>query len=312
MKRTESGVSLVEMLVATLMMAFISAGILGLAYMNWKTSQRIENKSDSANAARQAIDRLSFEIRQARSVGDHYGVVVPPTQQVVDMDRSGINDTTTDLRVFHADALPAGHVEQGVATLSSPSFPAPGNPQYDISNTSLTGWEDGRPALPYVLSNRCLVLQVPIFTPSGFPRAYAGAGLTQPVECLDTWVYRVVPSRSARGEWLLQVAGYPGQGSTMSKPREVRTILSGIVGPMGPDNTPRVFQYLLSSDSAAADTVQWQNVADISGVLVQLEIRRSQASAGVAQKGGQQAFVGFKQEVYLRNNSLTSLTASTR
>lgn len=309
--RSKSGTSLVELLVATVVMSFVASGILGLTYLNWKTNQRIENKTDGATAARQAIDRIAYEIRQARSVGDYYGVVMPPTMRVV--DDLGTNDVTTDISVVHQSNLPSGEVEAGTATLASPQFPAPGNPQYDNSSATITGWLDGQSA-PYTLGNDCLILQEPIFTTTGFPRAYNVAGGPQPIECLDTWVYKVV--RDTRpdhpNEYILQCAGFPGPNSTMpaNLRRRPQTILTGITGPMGPNGTPRVFQFLESSNQAPIDTVPWANVHDISGVLVHLEIRRQQASNTATQVGGQQAYVAFKQEIYLRNNSLTTVSAT--
>lgn len=308
--RSNSGASLVELLVATLVMSFVASGILGLTYLNWKTNQRIENKTDGATAARQTIDRIAYEIRQARSVGDYYGVVQPPTLRVVD-DLNG-NDVTTDIQVFHGENLPAGEVEAGTLTLSSPQFPAPGNPQYDTNNATISGWLDGQ-AAPYTLGNNCLILQEPIFTATGFPRAY-NAGSQQPIECLDTWVYKIVPDTRPDhpNEFILQCAGFPGPGSTMPANLRLRpqTLLTGITGPMGPNNVPRIFQFLEASSQDPIDTVQWDRVKDISGLLVHLEIRRQQASANANQVGGQQAYVAFKQEIYLRNNSLTTISAT--
>lgn len=309
--RSKSGTSLVEMVIATLVMSFVAAGILGLTYLNWKTNQRIENKTDGVTAARQAIDRIAYEVRQARSVGDYYGVVMPPTMRVI--DELGNNDVTTDVSVVHVDNLPAGEVEAGTATLASPQFPAPGNPQYDNNTAHASGWKDNANA-PYTLSNTCLILQEPIFTNTGFPRAFNVAGGPQPIECLDTWVYRVV--RDTRtdhpGEWILQVAGFPGPGSTMpaSSRMTTQTLMTGIVGPLNPQGIPRVFQFLESSSATPSDTVQWKNVHDVSGVIIHMEVRRQQASGSATQVGGQQAYVSFKQEVYLRNNSLTTVSAT--
>lgn len=307
--RTETGTSVVEMLVATLIMSFVASGILGLTYLNWKTQQRIDNKTDSTSAARAALDRLGYSIRQARSVGDFYGVVTPPTGRVV--DQLGSNDVTTDTQVVHLENLNAGSVESGTATLSSPRFPAPGNPQYDNNNSTATGWLD-TPAIPYTLSNNTLIVQVPVFTTTGFPRAFTEPPLVQPIECLDTWVYRLVADNRADhpNEFTLQVAGFPGPGSNMVNPRQAKTILTGITGPKDAQGNIKVFQYLTSSDAVAMDTVPWQQVDDISGVIVRLEVRRQQASASATQVGGGQAYIGFKQEIYLRNNSLTSVTAT--
>ena len=299
MIRKEAGVSMVELLVATAIMGFVAAGTLGLVYLNWKTNQRVENKTDAVNAARQAIERISYEVRQARSVGDGYGYVIPPSGQVVDL-ASGAVTVTTDTSV----------VDPAMLVPPSPpasQFPAAGNPYTTLSQAMISG--NGWPNPPYQLGSRCLIVQKPVFTAQGFPAGQSYNGFT--IESLDTYVYQVLPDPVRTGEWRMQVAGFPATGSTMQSPRVAKTILTGITGPLDASGQPRVFQYLLSASSAPRDgaTLSAGEIDDVSGVTCTLEVRQSQASATSIRKGMQQAVVPFKQEIYLRNNTLTTTVA---
>lgn len=306
-RNSPRGVSLVELLVCTLVMGFISAGIIGIVYLNHRTVQKVENRSDGINSARKALEQISRDVRQARSVGDYYGMVLPPTDRPVDAFTGSV---TTDISVVHDDALDQGALAAGTASLRSPTFPSPGDPFYSVS---MPGWPAGSfGGPPYTLNPDTLIVQVPVFdATSGFPVAVP-LSPTVLVESMDTYVYRVVPDTVRNdGTSVLQVAGFPGQNSTMpvALRMQPKTLLTGIIGPRDQDGNLIVFRYLPRGQDQPILNPAADVVSNIAGIMINFEILNYGSSNNRNQTGGQQSVVALKSEVFMRNNTLATLIA---
>lgn len=274
--RSASGFSLVEMLISVIIIGIISAGTAELLFMNSQGSWKLFNKVDSLNAARLVIDRIAMDVRMARNIGDIYGETVVSGDDTIDV---GAN-----------------------------YFPAPNNPLYGGGQTPAGGGWPGSPwpSRPYVISNTCLVVQVPVFDANGFPsKITAGTGnpaATTNLDNVDTYVYQILSDPTDAGTYKLQVASFPGSGSTRPVLNPPRTILRGIIGPM--DSTganPKIFQYLTSS-GVPQDTVTGTQMSNYTGVIVNFELRRHES---VQTKN--RSTIGIKSEVFMRNNTLATI-----
>ena len=331
--RSQSGASLVEMLVATFLMSFVSAAIFGLATLNNQEGQKIFNKIDSLNAAREVIDTIGEDVRMARSVGDLYGQVAPPTQQLV--TPGSVHGPSTNVSLVHSIAQ-----VNSSNTLASSSFPSVGDPFYGNSQVPAAGLPafpgngtaTGAAGPPYTLGPATLIIQVPIFDqpgaggnanyPGGFPTAVLAT--PQPVvtmEAMDTYVFQVVPDPSYPGTYMMQLAGFPGVGqgpngttanSSMTINSTARTILKGIIGPLDSNGNICVFEYIDKANPTQPITTV-TSPSNVSGVIVTLEILNNGASstaAGVS-TNNQWVSVGFKSEMYMRNNTLADIIGGT-
>lgn len=282
-RRAAGGFSLVEMLVSVFIMGIVTAGIGEMMLMNSQGTWKLFNRVDSINATRNAVDRIAMNVRMARNIGDIYGQGIP------DGDPPVVTDFGTNY------------------------FPAPKNPMYGAGQAPTGGWPGSPwPTKPYVLSNQCLIVQVPIFDGNGFPlKWYEGAG-NPPAEStldnVDTYVYMVLPDPSDPGTYMLQSACIQSPNSTKPSMIPPKTILRGIVGPL--DSTsqqPKVFQFLDVSgtpqDYVGATTPTYDGaVANFTGVIVNLEIKRDQEGA----TGKNKSTLGIKSEIFMRNNTLAT------
>lgn len=264
--RSSRGFSLVEMLISVIIIGIVSAGTAELLFMNSQGSWKLFNKVDSLNAARLVLDRLAMDIRMARNVGDIAGTPF----------------------VDGAD----------IPTVGSNQFPSTLNALYGAGQNPPGGWPGSPwPSRPYTLSNTCLVIQVPVFDANGFPTK------TGNNDNLDTYVYQVLDDTADPGTYKLQVAMFPGTGSTRPVLNPPRTLLRGIIGPMDTATaTPKVFQYLTIS-GVPQDVVVGTEAPNYTGVIVNLELRRHES---VQTKN--RSTIGIKSEIFMRNNTLATIS----
>lgn len=299
--RNKRGSMLIEMMVATLLLGVIAAGLVSLVVINNSQSQKLLNKVDTINDARLTLERIGRNWRMARSVGDLYGPLPVPSQSMIATGTP--NGPTNNISVVTTSSTTVQSLENGTATLSSASFPASGDPAWGSGQVPSGGWPWPNLRFPYTLSQRTLIIQVPIFSSEsqpkpGYPMAISGPVVN--IEAVDTYVYQVIDDIANPGQFLLQVAGFPGQGSTMQVNATPQTILRGIVGPLDANAQPVTFQYLSGSSATPQTTVADSAVPSISGLVVNFELLRSG-------QGPQPSTIGLKSEVYMRNNSQSTV-----
>lgn len=297
--RNSQGMSLIEMLVTLIIMGIIMAGTSEMVMINNSSSLSMLNKVDSLNAARQLVERIGKDVRMARNVGDIYGQLI---DSITGMPYSG----------------PLPPATGATKSLGREYFPAELNPNYGAGQAPTGGWPVAPwPSRPYTLSNTTLVVQVPVFDGTGFPTLIAkGAGnpaAFSNLDNVDTLVYQVLQATSTDPNydpntptWIIQEAAFRGttaagyQNHVSLNPPV--TIMSGIVGPINPNTgQPRIFQYLLHSGGTPQDSVDPNTLTDITGVVVNLEVRRKQEDVTEPQS------LGIKSEVYMRNNTLSTM-----
>jgi len=271
-----------------------AASVVTLVAQN-KVSQKFGNKMDALNGERIAVERIGRDVREARSLGDVFGEKIPFTYQ----------------------GNPITFVE------GTDQFPSNNNPIY-LDTPPPNGWPswstDSGVTGPgrWKLSNTTLIVQVPIFDANGFPTripkdAY-GAGRPQSSQAnVETHIYRVVSSDQIEfpGEFQLEYVQVPGMAVAGYVPadqqRGPQVVLKGIIGPRDNGGDLAIFQFLDRTDSTGVAHKTISNpaaVANYTGVLVNLELRKHD-------KGDtHDAVVGFKTEVFLRNNALATETAN--
>ncbi len=299
--RSSSGGSLVEMLVCTVLISKVAAASMTTLVAQNKVAQKFGNKMDALNAERIAVERIGRDVRQARSLGDVFGAQVPFT--------------------VNGEAM--------LLVEGTDQFPSNNNPIY-LDSAPPNGWPswstDGDVTGPgrWKLSNTTLIVQVPIFDSNGFPtripqNAY-GAGRPQSSQAnVETHIYRVVASDQSQfpGESQMEYVIIPGMAVDnpgaapdyvpASAQRNPQVLVKGIVGPLNSSGSLAIFQYLDRTDStgAARNMIATPaTVANYTGVLVNLELRKHE------QGQIHDAVVGFKTEVFLRNNALATETAN--
>ncbi len=296
--RKARGMTLIEMLVSASIVGIAGAGVAGMLMLNALSTSRLFNKVDNVNAARQAIERLSKDIRMARNLGDVYG---------------------DDVLLFPASAGPPPQPAV-YGTEGSVQFPSTLDPHYNNSQNPTGGWPAAPwPIKPYTLGSRTLIIQVPVFDAGGFPTRiardqYGPGNPATPQDNVDTVVYQVVDNPDEPGEYMLQVAGFPGSPTALrlatSPPQ---TMLKGIVGPKDPATQQlKIFQFLAKTkaDGSPDDSVQITfppsngPLALYTGLLVNLELKSHQ-SGEIAK-----STIGLKAEIYMRNNTLSQVSSS--
>ena len=314
--------SLVELLMTTLVMGIVAAGTSGLIMLNNMANMQVLNKVDDLNAARQAMERIGHDVRMARNVGDGYGVKNPLTGLVEGSDQFPVQEGNNGRNPHYGNgqAPSDGWPVQVSATPQLPAWPAR---PYRLSPQTLIVQVPVFYLAPQNDPTSGAYNPGAIQDPqNGFPTAVGAAqgdpssaavdppGATQ--DNVDTYVYQVLEYPTGSGEYILQVAGFASLNSTnpnkpswmtmRSSPPE--TILSGIVGPKDPNTgVPKVFQYLDKTDPTGTprDTVGPGSptntaITNVTGVIVNLEVKRDQAGANSS------ATVGLKSEIFLRNN----------
>ncbi len=300
--RSAVGVSLTELLIASLFIGLTTALIGELVVTTTLASVKCNNQSSLLGSAKVSTERLVSDIEMARSIGDYYGLS---------------NGTSEPI-----------------------DFPNPSNPLYGTTGF-LSGFP-GAPVLdqPFHLGSQCLILQQPIiywakenhpmeptFDPNaqssplnGFPvriraNAYSSGAPPVAVENLDTVIYQVVPD-SRPGEFLLQVLRIPGYSDPSVNTHyegaiyPAATVASGIIGPKPIDNpsgVPQVFRYLTRTASgirelSTAELADDNNIKYVVGVAIDLEFKKSTISSSATDANSQN--IGIHNEAFIKGNRL--------
>lgn len=282
--RSQTGASLVELSISTVIMSFTSVVVFSLLISTMAAGNKLNNKCDTIDVSRTALERISKNVRTGRSLGDVFGTQI--------------------LGMVQGSSL----------------FPSNRNPVYGAGQSPPDGWPtwaDGRAPSSFVVDNRTLVVQVPIFDPNGFPTAippFTGSPASDRVQDnVETHIYRVIPDPSIPGEWIMQWARIPGMAAAGYVPADEQTapqtICTGIVGPMQ-GGQPCVFQYIDKTDATGTPQNVIPNggreIAAFSGLIVNLELTHHQNSSQVAGTWKAPGVLALKTEVFLRNNSLAT------
>lgn len=244
---------------SALLMGLCMAAIGELIYLNSYASTKLTNTVDGQVGASRTLRRITGDIRGARIVGNLFASSAP--NMIPDQSAASLDPYKT--------LAPSG---------GWPGFP----------------W----PTIPYQLSSRTLILQLPTYYKNpfgsdplnGFPLMQTGVQGNL-VECVDTLVYQLVESNTNPDTFDLQVACFPGNpapldGSPISSTgrpliNPPMTILTGIVGPTNPidgTNIPSIFQYLSAPNVATfpGNTLP----ATIVGVSINMEVQTPASGAG--------------------------------
>jgi hypothetical protein len=296
-QRKHTGSSLVELMIACVLSAFVSTLFLAVIAVNFKTNGKVTNMQENISSMRAVKERIGKDVREGRSLGDITG------------------------------------------SSSSDQFPSTLNPLYSQGPPPY-GWPSAWPSPPYQLSNQCLIVQVPITdnhqdtagqhgenaNAPGWPTMIAsGQGnppATQNTVNVETHVYYVLPDPNNTGEWTLQYCAFPGQAQSGNGTaaggqsytytynqgaHQVGPIIlaKGIVGPLDSQQQPKVFQFLDKITGNAVDTPIGDLMANYTGVIVNLEIKQHQSSIK-QQKNFSLQPIGFKTEVFMRNNAMAT------
>lgn len=210
-------------------------------------------------------------------------------------------------------------------------FPSALNPIYQNSAppAGWPVWINGTAPTSFTLGPQTLIVQRPVFDANGFPiviRAGQGNPAAAYASCnVVTDIYRVIPDPATPGEWVMQwcqlpglpTTGYAGGAAAQIGPI---TLVRGIIGPMA-NGSPKTFSYLLKPGLDPAQNLREpgdgiipaldnQNIGNFSGVDCTLEIRSHDNSARVNNQYVKDSVLAFKQLMYLRNNSLASMTCA--
>jgi type II secretory pathway pseudopilin PulG len=301
-RTNQSGSSMVELMISTVIMGVVSAAFLSILLVNYKTNAKVDNINDVANAMRIIKERLAKDIREGRTLGDLSGPIE---------ERDG--------------------------------FPGTNNPVYGGGAAPPQGWPAEWADDPgvvgrchYKLNNRTLIVQVPILNnhidelggnpahrldETGDPTKLGWPTAINNMENVETHVYKVVPDTDPAkpNQWKLQYCAFPGaafnNGTTKYVPAVhavgPQTLLTGIIGPLDGTGQPQVFQYVAKNDDQGTPRDQVTDDTGIpdpfftpnySGVVVNLEVKRHQTISD-KRKDIKILPVGFKLEVFLRNNA---------
>jgi type II secretory pathway pseudopilin PulG len=308
MRREASGFTLIEALISTVIMSIVSFAFMSVLLVNYKTNAKLDSMHDTINAVRAIKERIAKDVREGRSLGDVYG--------------TDNYDSSADM-----------HYVTG-----SNKFPASNDPLWSGGIPIPSGWSATNNK--FTLSNTCLIVQIPVLddhadnngkhyrstTASGWPTQIPAANVsTPPQDNVETHVYQVVadPTAGHSGEYRLEFCSYAGAGSgstgftgydpaahntITASGQKAEVLVSGIIGPLDSNNVPKVFQFInpkasnvpVDNISNAAD-----NIAEYTGVVCNLEIKRHQSMAAT-RKDISVNPIGMKLEVFLRNNALAT------
>ncbi len=305
-RRSEVGFSIVELMMSTVVFAVCVAMIGEMAVLSTKGTIKTSNTSDSQVHARNAINRIANDVRIGRGFGDYYG------------------NASERLK-----------------------FPSNSNPIYNAIRAPIGGW----PAAPWPstinLSDSTLIIQSPVVflsptndplspfyfssapfdTRNGMPLMLPKGNFGAPndplynMENLDTTVYSVVPDIDRPGEFILQVARFPGAQITNLPPNVCsyktlinppQTILKGITGPKAigdlATDPPRIFSYLRRNrktvgsapSTFSVTALDASSIGDVLGVSIDLEFRTTGLSSNTSSTNDMIA--ALHEEAFLRNN----------
>lgn len=307
MNRTAHGNTIMEALISTVIMGFLSCAFMSVLLVNYKTSAKLDSMQDTINAVRAIKERLEKDVREGRSLGDVYG--------------TDVSDPVTNMTFV-----------QG-----SDTFPSTADPIYGAGNDPPVpnGWPAANVTTPYQLGNQCLIVQLPILddhndtggkhfrskTAAGWPTQIPPLHGNPPQDNVETHVYRIVPDQNNPGEFLMQFASFGGANrptvgavntgftgySYSAHTFGPETVISGIIGPLDANGNPKVFQFVSPKRSSTpVDTIPIPaDVAEYTGVVCNLEIKRHQ-DMSTKRKDISITPIGMKFEVFLRNNALAT------
>lgn len=305
--RSAHGSTVIELLISVVCTSIITLAMMSVLMWNTIIQMKSGNNLDAINAARIAIERIGKDAREARSLGDVFG-------DEVQLDP---NDPTM------------------LGTQGSSSFPSANDPIYGAGQTPPGGWPtdwptDAAAVNPgrWILNNRCLIVQVPIYDPNGWPTQIPVGSLPAGKQYMgnqanvETHIYYVLDDPNNPGQYLLQYFVAPGAAATGYVPAQHRfgpqTLVKGIIGPKNANGQPAIFQYVARRGSTddTSGNLEWNNplsgkpqdtipnggstLANFTGIIVNLEVLRSE----YGQK--RSATLAFKQEVFIRNNALST------
>lgn len=280
LKRSNSGLSLAELLVTMVILAMSMIVLSQLVVLVTTGSITTTNKVFGMSASRLAINRIASDVRNARYVGDAYGL-------------PGVRLTfpASGNPIYNGSRIPVG------------GWPiAPWNQTMTLSDSVLVlqtpvTYQDVSPTNPSLMNG------LPVLLPAG----YFGAEPAVNMENLNTIVYQVVPDAERAGEFALQVAIFPGVAvNGMPAPplaiNPPKTILRGIIGPKlnNGRTLPAIFSYLsrqyppTSQPSAATSD-------SITGVGIDIEVKTTGRSVQDGD-GLYPQFIGLHDEAYMRSN----------
>ncbi len=248
-KRSESGVSLTELLIGTLLMGVTLAVLAEFMAGLTTASAKLTNQFDAQLVLRNAITRIRADVRAARSIGDCYSTVPSntfpgPGNWLYQTPPSGgwpIDWGSTPYQL-NAQTL----------VLQVPAV-----------HDGITG--DGLNGFPLKISSQTLVNGMP--APSD-------------MEDLDTIVYKVIQDPTNSSVASLQVAVFPGFAHAGKGINPPQTLVRGIIGPKTGSGTgiPDVFSYL-EKNPAFQTNKNPTDPSKINGVRIDLEVRRPISSA---------------------------------
>jgi len=313
-RRRRAGFSITELVTSMLIFAVSVAMIGEISVLSTKGTIKTSNTSDAAARVRNALNRIANDVRQARALGDFYGIG-------------------------------SGRIQ----------FPSPSNPIYTNGRQPFGGWPAAPWSSPMILNETTLIVQSPVVflnpvndpsstqyqsgatfdqsngMPLMLPKGNFGSDIDPPcnMENLDTVVYSVVPDVTRPGEFLLQVARFPGAeiinlNNTKCSYKGVinppQTLLQGIVGPKAPGalatDPPRIFSYLRRNrkptkppETYSATAVDSNSIVDVQGVAIDVEVRGTGLSSNSTSSNDQ--FLGLHEESFMRFNSHSVLNNTT-
>jgi hypothetical protein len=316
--RNSSGTTIVELMIASLIMTIMAGAFLSILLVTYKADTRSTSITDTTSAVRQIKERLGLDVRQGRTLGDVYG--------------TGFFDP------------PGGGPGAMWVPAGTDSFPGAQNPVYGAGQAPPQGWPASWPGggvnNPYRLGPTCLIVQIPIGNNhndsgglhqlstdpnlTGWPTAIfpntatytaeqraQGPGnpaVTVPYDNVETHVYMVLPDAQELGTYKLEWCTFPGYPVPGYLPaahaKSPQVLLKGIVGPLDANGDLRIFQFVDKTDGALHDAIapSPSYVSNYTGIIVNLEVRGRSDRYGVR---GQN--IGFKTEVFLRNNAIATV-----
>lgn len=304
--RSARGFSITELLMSTFIFAFSIAIIGELSVVSTLGTLRTTNKVDGLAQARSAANRICDDVRHATAFGDYYG-----------RDAERLNFPSPTNPIYNGGRLPTGgypvapwpaNIRLNESTLIIQSPVSYLDPLNDPTSASYSSGAAENP-----------LNGMPIMLPKG-----NFDGVSDPpanMLNLDTTIYSVVPDTTRTGEFLLQVARFPGAAITSPAPgfqtsykgyiNPPQTILKGIIGPKAPgaveSDLPQVFSYLARTQKPGAASTfskvapSFSTVNDIQGVAFDVEVRNT-GNSSTTSTGNLTQFIPLHDESYIRSN----------
>jgi hypothetical protein len=300
MTRQPSGTTITELIVASILLAYVFAVVGELVVATTFANTRLTNCVDGVNGANLFLRHLSEDVRTAQTFGSIYSL---PQNANYFPDTANPNDVSAALVPFWG------------------------------------GWPTSWPTIPYQLRPKCLVLQQPAFygnpqNPSTSPlegapliipqKSFSTTNPKMNIQYVDTVVYYVLPDPQSPGQFMIQRARFSGYLPPTFSPSDTQlrqlinppqTVLRGVVGPLNSSDptdstTPAVFQYLFPQKSPPPPPYFGQvaipsadQVESLVGVSVNVEVETP-----IPSNGSKIHHVGCHAEAFLRANSHIKLS----